>query len=86
MNDPATTSNPNTTTEPVADNNAVGTSQVPLSRKLTQEIKDQLKELKKDTTASYPLGAFLTLVVENHWMSEMERIRKTFEKLKTNKQ
>ncbi len=63
----------------------ITTSQVLLPKTLTQRLKDDLKQLKKDTGADYSPAHFIARVLEKHGMTEMEQLRKGLEKLNWNK-
>lgn len=49
-------------------------------RELYQEIKGQLNELSEQTGIDFSMAKFGMRTLQNHWKTELERARKSFEK------
>ncbi|MCC7518002.1 MAG: hypothetical protein IT578_02330 [Verrucomicrobiae bacterium] len=54
--------------------------QLPVPRELYQTIKDQLAELSRQTGVDFPMVKFASRTFQNHWKTELERARKSFER------
>ena len=85
MNDHTTSPDPQSASAQKGNQKETNNSQVLLPKPLIQQIKDSLKQLKKDTGADFSPVHFMTRVLEKHWLVEVEQLRKGLEKLTWNK-
>lgn len=54
--------------------------QLAVPREIYQEIKGQLNELSEQTGIDFSMAKFGVRTLQNHWKTELERARKSFEK------
>ncbi|MCC7518211.1 MAG: hypothetical protein IT578_03390 [Verrucomicrobiae bacterium] len=54
--------------------------QLPVPREIYQTIKDQLTELSRQTGVDFPMVKFASRTLQNHWKTELERARRSFER------